>query len=50
MHFPGRFPGDPGSTLVKTFPELPPLHDGPGAQVMIKADLLKLFPKLRSVF
>ena len=50
LHIPGALPGEPGGTLMKSFPELPPLHTGPGAQIMIKADILKLFPDLAKVF
>ncbi|MEM9594560.1 MAG: hypothetical protein AAGD06_09860 [Acidobacteriota bacterium] len=47
---PGSTPWDPSWTLMQSYPGLPPLHDGPGFEVMIKADMLKLFPVLKKVF
>jgi uncharacterized protein DUF4157 len=49
MLLPGR-PGEPPSTLMQSVPGLPPIETGPGAQFMLSADLLKLFPGLKKVF
>jgi len=47
---PGTDPLAPPSTLMQSVPGLPPLHTGPGFQVMLSADLYKLFPKLANIF
>ncbi|NEQ45464.1 MAG: hypothetical protein F6K00_18755 [Leptolyngbya sp. SIOISBB] len=47
---PGADPLAPPSTLMQSVPGLPPLHTGPGFQVMLSADLYKLFPKLAHIF
>lgn len=46
---PGRVPGDPSGQLMGESPGLPALKL-PGAQFMLSADMLKLFPWLRKNF
>lgn len=50
MFLPGSSPVEPPSTLMQSVPGFPPLPTGQGFQVMLSADLLKLFPRLRGVF
>ncbi len=50
LWMPGNQPGEPGSWLMQSVPGLPPMKTGPGFQFMVNADLLKLFPGLKSVF
>jgi hypothetical protein len=50
MWTPGGQPGEPGSWLRRSVPDLPPMMTGPGLQFMVNADLLKLFPALQPIF
>lgn len=50
LFLPGTAPFEPSTTLMQGFPGLPPIQTGPGFQVMISADLYKLFPGLAKLF
>lgn len=50
LWMPGSQPGEPGSSLMKSLPGMPTMKTGPDFQFMMNADLLKLFPALKSRF
>lgn len=50
MVIPGADPFTPPATLMQSVPGIPPLQTGPGFQVMLSADLYKLFPRLTNLF
>ena len=50
MMIPGTDPLAPPATLMQSVPGMPPLQTGPGFQIMLSADLLKLFPRFANLF
>lgn len=50
LFLPGNSPFEPSTILKQSVPGLPSLKTGPGFEVMISADLYKLFPGLTNLF
>ena len=48
QYLPGNMPGMPPTALMHSVPGLPPLHQGPGFQVMLTLDFAKLVDRMKN--